>query len=379
MNNAMICIKCNADIPEGSTYCNMCGQKQTVQTSVRKPKSRGNGQGSVFSVTTRSGKVKYRAEVVLGYYMASDGKLKKRTVSREFERKKDAVLTLPELMRHKGTLPLHVPNLMELHDTYMNGHEYKHLSKSQQDKLSYAWKRLSPLHMRKIDTLTVPDMQCTIDAATDTYYPARDMKVMLSHLYEIAIKHEYVQYNKTEWIDLPSKSDKLPEALNTDEIQLLWDDYNSTSDTITGYILIMIYAGLRYGELAGLLKENIHLDAEYPYMVGGEKTEAGRNREIPIIEKIEPIVRTMYDRCDVKLLEMSEDTFRKAYWAKIDSLGIRHLPPQICRHTYFSLLTAAGIAPGIITKTGGHTDYRTTLKHYVKLSIKDKYDALNNV
>ncbi len=274
---------------------------------------------------------------------------------------------------------MRVPNLAELHDTYLKGHDYKHLSKSQQDKLGYAWKRLFPLHMRKIDTLTVPDMQDVIDNATKTYYPARDMKVMLSHLYEIAIKHEYVQYNKTEWIDLPAKNDKPPEALNEEEICKLWDDYNSTSDTITGCILIMIYAGLRYGELAGLLKENIYLDDEYPYMVGGEKTEAGRNREIPIVKKIEPIVRVMYETCEIKLLEMSEDSFRKAYWTKIDGLGIRHLPPQICRHTYFSLLTAAGVAPGVITKTGGHTDYRTTLKHYVKLSIKDKYEALNQV
>ena len=50
----MNCIKCNANSPEGSAYCNMCGAKQSVCSGqaldphARKPKSRRNGQGTFY-------------------------------------------------------------------------------------------------------------------------------------------------------------------------------------------------------------------------------------------------------------------------------------------------------------------------------------------
>ena len=40
----------------------------------------------------------------------------------------------------------------------------------------------------------------------------------------------------------------------------------------------MIYTGMRIGELFGLRTENVH----ETYVIGGEKTKAGRNRIIPI-------------------------------------------------------------------------------------------------
>ena len=41
----MKCKKCKADIPDGSRFCNMCGARVAAG---RKPKSRGNGTGSVY-------------------------------------------------------------------------------------------------------------------------------------------------------------------------------------------------------------------------------------------------------------------------------------------------------------------------------------------
>ena len=304
----------------------MCGAKQT-DPHARKPKSRGNGQGTVYKITTEGGKVMYRAVVTVGYYVDSDGVMKRKTISRRFEKKRDAMLALPDMIASKGNTPRKAPTLSDLYSRYINSRDYSALSKSQQDKLGYAWKRLSPLHLRKIDSLTVEDLQNVIEDATETYYPARDMKVLLSHLYGLAIKGEYVQYNKTEWIDLPPKTDKPPEAFDDSELTALWADYNSTGDLITAYILIMIYSGMRYGELAAMKKVDVHLDTEYPYMVGGEKTDAGRNREMPIASKILSLVQRAYDNGTEKLLEMNEDNFRKLYWGKVDGLGIRHLPP----------------------------------------------------
>ncbi len=229
------------------------------------------------------------------------------------------------------------------------------------------------MYGKKIIDITVDDMQRVIDDAVSTYYPAKDMKTILSHCFVTAIQRDFVQYNKTEYLDLPPLEKGEIERFTDEEMDLFWSDYEKNE--FTGYILIMCYAGIRYGELANIPLENIYED----YMIGGIKTEAGKNREIPIADAIKDIVKRFAEKNNRKLLEMNEDKFYASYWETIDRLGIRHLPPQTCRHTYFSMMTAAGVQIGIITKTGGHADYRTTLKNYVKLSLQEKVDAVNKM
>lgn len=58
-------------------------------------------------------------------------------------------------------------------------------------------------------------------------------------------------------------------------------------------ILILIYTGMRVGELLDIKVENVHINEKY--MVGGSKTEAGKNRVIPFHERIVPLVKKWYD------------------------------------------------------------------------------------
>ena len=76
---------------------------------------------------------------------------------------------------------------------------------------------------------------------------------------------------------------------------------------------------------------------------------------------------------------MNEEKFYDSYWKVIHRLKVREYPPQTCRHYYFSALTAAGVQGGIIAKVGGHSSYSTTMKNYVKISLKDKIAAVNAI
>jgi hypothetical protein len=89
----------------------------------------------------------------------------------------------------------------------------------------------------KISTITVDDMQTVIDKAVSTYYPAKDMKTILSHCYTIAIQRDCVQYNKTQYIELPELPESEIERFTAEELDAFWKDYNSGHE-FTGYILI---------------------------------------------------------------------------------------------------------------------------------------------
>lgn len=139
----------------------------------------------------------------------------------------------------------------------------------------------------------------------------------------------------------------------------------------------MCYAGLRYGELSTILLENIHLDEDY--MIGGIKTEAGIDREIPIHTRMKPVITALMTGKKAKLLEMNEDNFYDQYWDTIHRTGLRELPPHTCRHYFFSRMTAQGVQGGIIAEVGGHANYLTTLKNYVRVPLKDKLKAVNSI
>lgn len=362
----MTCKYCNKDLPEGAVFCPFCGRKVTGTA----PRTRrGNGLGSVVK---RPGGG-WQVTVTLGWFL-ENGKQKRRTVSRTYAKKSDAMAAAITLKHDSRPDPKETCE--QLHALYVAGKDYTALSDSQKDKLTYAWRRWEPLRFRSIASLTVDELQRTVDSAVSTFYPARDMKVIMSHLYTLAVRREIVPINKAELIELPEQPKAKREVWTADEVAQIWQDYEA-GHRFAGYILIMCYCGLRYGELATQQLSAIDLDAHV--MVGGIKTEAGIDRQIPIADRVLPIVRLFYDGHTERLLEMGENQFYEQYWDMVARLGLRRLPPQTCRHYYFSQLTAAGVQAGIITETGGHASYLTTMKNYVRISLEDKLDAVNKI
>lgn len=218
-------------------------------------------------------------------------------------------------------------------------------------------------------------MQKVIDSQTRTYYPAKDMKTVLSHCFNLAIQRELVQYNKTQYLELPPLKKAKRDAFNEDEIKAIWGAWNS-GKTIEGYVLIMIYAGLRYGEISTIKKSNIHLNEHYA--IGGIKTEAGIDREIAFADKIMPIVEYFYNSSSDVLMDIQENKFYDNYHLLTSELGIRDLPPHCCLHTYFTRLAAENVLEAVITEAGGHKDLSVTM-NYIHIPLAEKLAAVNKI
>ena len=114
------------------------------------------------------------------------------------------------------------------------------------------------------------------------------------------------------------------------------------------------------------------LNLESGYIVGGEKTEAGRNRIIPIPPKISEISGFIADWISKteteSLLNISVAQLRKNFYKVISDLGLENgekLTPHSTRHTFASLSASAGMRAENLQKIIGHASYNTTAEVYI--------------
>lgn len=366
----MECIKCGAALPEEALFCPACGKKQAVTQRKRSSSSRPNGTGSVY----RRGKT-WECAVVLGYVIQPDGTRKTiRPVKGGFKTKKEAMEYIPIL---RATPTKKVPTVIDLWGTYKASKKFQKLSDSRKEKYEIAWKKLESLWFWKIDDLTTFDLQNAVDSNADTYYTARDLKNLLSKLYQTAMPDEFVKTNLSEYIELPDLNAKEQQPFTAEEISSLWHDYTA-GNWWTGYILLMIYTGMMPGELLDARKS--HIDWEGKQIVGAGKKTAKR-RETPIV-LADFILPVLSDLCDHttgdKLIRINKDKFYETYYAVLERAGCRRLTPYSCRHTAATSLALENIPPSVIQQIMRHTRYSTTEK-YIHISVDPMLKAVNKL
>lgn len=129
-----------------------------------------------------------------------------------------------------------------------------------------------------------------------------------------------------------SEKSELHQPFTYDEIQKVWENINT--DFVDG-ILITLYTGMRAGELLKIELSNVFLKERY--MIGGIKTKAGKNRIIPIHEKIVPIVEKLIAKNEYYLIEKNGKQvnyryFSDKYMSIMRQLQMSHKPHD-GRHT----------------------------------------------
>lgn len=368
----MVCIKCSADIPENSIFCNLCGKKQ--QQPAHGTKKRGNGQGSVYKAACGT----WTAEITLGYYVRDGVKRRKRRRKYGFEKKKDAVAYL--LALQNGTeAAIRQVTMSELWELFKANH-YDTLSKSKQTAYNIAWKKIcKDIDYKTIDEFTVPDLQEIVDTCGSSYYTKRDIKNLLSHFYKLAIRDDYVDKNKAVYIQLPQHQSEERVVFAKSETAILWDDYRTAPSAITACMLIMLYTGMRPGEILTVEKKNINLQEQY--LTGGIKTKKGKNRKIIIPDKLLPLVADLMETTAGERLVpyRIDNDFYDDWKEKRQALALREqLTPYCCRHTYVTRLTSLKVSPAMLQELAGHEDYDTTLE-YTHLSVAERLAEVNRL
>ena len=361
------CIKCKAVLPDSALFCPQCGKRQAQQK--RQTPRRGNGTGSVY----KRGKT-WEVAVVLGYKIVDERAVPIRTTKGGFKTKKEAIEYIPTL---RQTPTRSVPTLNELWFRFINTKQYGKLSDSRREKYAIVWRKIEKETYTRIDQLTVADLQRIVDGHAQTFYPARDIKDLLSKLYQLALPDQYVAINLAEYIELPDLKEKEREAFSRDDIAKLWTDYTS-GNWWTGYILLMIYTSMMPGELMCGLKSQI--DWEGKQIRGaGKKTAVRKQTPIVLADIIVPVLADLCEHTPGdKLIRINKDNFYEQYYETLERIGCRRLTPYSCRHTTATELALENIPLSIVQKIMRHAKITTT-QRYIHVGVAPMIEAVNQM
>lgn len=349
--------KCGAELPDGAKYCHMCGRKQSA--SSRKSKSRGNGTGTVYQLPNG----KYIARVTLGYI---DGK--RKTASKTFVKKSDAILALSSLKKQKISPITANISFADAYNDMISKHEQK-VGKSTIDNYKYAMAYYKPIAYLPLKDIKTEHLQRCIDACNKGTRTKENMKAVASLIFKYAMQNDIVEKNYAEYLYLGKKEHEEREPFSNEEVKKIY----SALDTVdyAGYILCLIFTGFRPNEMFNLKKSDYH----DTYFIGGSKTSAGRDRIIPIPNVILPYVQHLATSESEYMFpapnggKMDLSHFRtRCYYPALKKIGVRLLPPYSCRHTYATMLKDIKAPATDKQKLMGHASFEMTA-HYTHTDL----------
>ncbi len=284
-----------------------------------------------------------------------------------FETRVEALNCLADFNRNPYDVNARKMTLEEVWNEWSKGHEKK-VSRSSMNIYRSAYNRMERLHRSQFSELRASHFQSVVDNC-NSYSSARMVAIVAGLLYGHAMKNEVVDKDYSEFIDLPKKEkNKKKEPFSLEEIEKVW---NNQGEKYADMLLILLYSGMRISELLEMKTENI--DLERRIMVGGLKTEAGRDRSIPIHKKIIPIIERnigenfLFQSPRGKALHYSNEGIKVNRYIK--ELGLSHTVHET-RHTFISQCDRIGIDKVLIKRIVGHSTKDIT-EHYTHKNDDD--------
>lgn len=152
-----------------------------------------------------------------------------------------------------------------------------------------AFDMFAPIHHKKVISIRVQDLQDCITAQSNkSKTTIGNMRAVVRGMWSYAMMNEYVEKDITQYLvfEFTKSATPIHTRFSDREIQALWDALGVVNNV--DIILIYIYTGVRPAELLEIRSKDVHLNEKY--MVGGMKTEAGKNRIIPLHDAIIPFI-----------------------------------------------------------------------------------------
>lgn len=347
-----------------------------------KTKSRGNGQGSVYKP---KGSSTWTAQYTVGWKPSADGSRLipiKRTKG-GFKYKNDAALYISEL-KAASSKPKRV-TLRQLYDEWEPWYSPR-VGKSTLVNYSAAFKHFTRFHNIFIDLITASDLQECMDACPSGKRTHENMKCVAGLLWHYAYDRQLIDRDITQNLYIGKGVTVKREPITEKELKIIKAAIGK--EQYADYVYAHCFLGFRPGEFLALKKSDLQTIDGQLAIVGGSKTEAGRDRCVPVPAAIRDIIDLrvrqkgtdlLFPRMDIQhdcvlgWKPMTHDYYNKHVFKPLmQKLGIAEgKVPYCARHTYADKLKQAKGDEAAKAKLMGHTEYAFTQVAYQSVTPKD--------
>ena len=321
-----------------------------------------NGYGSVVKL---SGKRRnpYMVKITTGW--TDDGKQIIKPIG-YYKTKQEANIALAEYNKNPYDLDKSNTTLKDLWELFKEKKLQK-LSRSNQHCLTSVYNNhAKPLYNKLYRDIRSYDIQDIIDNTHLSYSTQGHIKNLFTHLDKLALETELIQVSYSTLIT----TDKTPESNRTifspEEIKRIKDNKGSK---IYDVLLLLLYTGMRSSELFCL--ENKNIDLNEKTLVGGLKTESGKNRIIPIHPYILDIMKKYITEDKYFLNFITRNIFLYGF----KKIFPNHTPHET-RHTFRSRLDSAGANQRCMDLLMGHKSLGVGKRVYTHKTIEELRDTI---
>ncbi len=250
----------------------------------------------------------------------------------------------------------------------------KTLSKSNVYAFTAAYNKSAPLHDKPFNQVKTQDMQALMDDLAKKYGHAslEHIKSLWNQMFKIAMEYDIVEKNYAAFVTInKADDDEHGVPFTRDQVDELWSKIDTVENV--DMVLVMIYSGFRISAY-----ETLKVDLDNLIFQGGVKTVAGKDRIVPIHNRIIPLVKRL--QADGRLFGVSPQVIRPLFKAALDdALGSSdgHTPHD-CRHTLATFLDNAGVPDKITKAILGHSlGQDVTNKIYIHKDVEQLREAIN--
>lgn len=337
---------------------------------------RANGTGTVYKMSGKRRKP-YRAMVTLGY--DEMGKAMRKTIG-TFAKASEAQKALYEYLGDPSAYDAKGVTLETVWNWLLEDKDRQGIQYRKQSRYNAFYKMTKHLHHFPIADIKLAQLQLCFDQTQMAASTLNNIKTVLTNLYDIAIKNGVVDKNIAKYISLPApQKSTMHKPFSNNEIRTLW----SNSDMVLAQVtLSFIYTGLRPGELYGIKSCDVHIDKQY--MIGGNKTKAGKDRIIPIHNAILPFIKMWLKNAKTNNADLlmqgceinSIPTYRYRLNHAPSDFGCHK--PHDGRHTFATMAYGHRMDSDIIKRIMGHsraTDITSDV--YIHTDLAQLLEAVN--
>lgn len=330
-----------------------------------------NGYGNVIKLKGKRRRP-YAVRVTVGFKIANGRKTQDRRYIGFYEKFEDA---------HAALVDYNLNQAYFLDDLAESTFESLHKrllqlksGRSESTKQGYdaSFLAMEKLHKRKFKDIRASHLQRILDQDTRSYSSKSTTKSYLRQLYKMAANDDIISTDYAEHLDIGEKKGKSKHSMIPDMIMIkLWDHGTEVSELM----LTLAMTGMRISELLEMEPDRINL--EQRFMVGGLKTEAGRDRLIPIHPSILPFIEKKKN--DPSYWSLHPDTFGKKISGELSEKLSYQMYSHDSRVTLNTNLRRVGVDKLTRQKIIGHSSGDVTDQIYTHVDLSEVINAIDKL